>query len=342
MGAAIGAAIVCAVVAPLWTPSVERSSRSAVRSFLDAAGFADYQSAWEWSVAAETAGEFWQMVADRAAVEWLEAPTAALVRTASTVTGAEWFPGSRLNYAAAALKRTGEEPALIALSDTAGERTISWDGLRSSVARLRAGLVALGVVAGDTVAGYLPNIPETLELMLATASIGAVWTCCAPEVGVAGCLDRLAQCRPKVLVAVDGYRYGERTIDRRSVANEIRAGLPGLQAAVLLPYLSPESEPAPGWISWSVLTAGDGPLEFEPVPFEHPLYVLYSSGTTGQPKAIIHGHGGILLEHHKALSLHFDLGPADRFFWFSTTGWMMWNFCVSGLLTGSTVVLFDG
>jgi acetoacetyl-CoA synthetase len=329
-------------VAPLWIPSVDRSSRSAVRSFLDAAGFADYESAWEWSVAPGTAGAFWAMVADRAGVEWFEPPIADLVRSASAVTGAEWFPGGRLNYAASALKRTGGEPAVVALSDTSGERTISWDELRSSVARLRAGLVARGVGPGDTVAGYLPNIPETLELMLAVASIGAVWTCCSPEVGAAGCLDRLAQCRPKVLVAVDGYRYGERAIDRRAVVEDIRAGLPGAQEAVILPYLFPSAVPGPGWTSWSSLAAGDGPLEFEPVPFGHPLYVLYSSGTTGKPKAIIHGHGGILLEHHKALSLHFDLGPTDRFFWFSTTGWMMWNLCVSGLLTGSTVVLFDG
>ncbi len=205
---------------------------------------------------------------------------------------------------------------------------------------------------GDRVAAYLPNIPETLAAMLACASLGAVWTCCAPEMGVTGVLDRLAQVDPVVLLAIDGYRYGRRTIDRRDDNEAIRAGLPTLVQAVWLGYLHPEGDVPDGrvpegrvperWIPWSDFTREPGPVRFTPVAFDHPLYVLFSSGTTGKPKPIVHGHGGILLEHAKVLGLHFDLGPDDRFFWYTTTGWMMWNFCMSGLLVGSAVVTFDG
>jgi acetoacetyl-CoA synthetase len=192
------------------------------------------------------------------------------------------------------------------------------------------------------VAGYVPNIPEATVALLAAASLGAIWTSCAPETGVAGVLDRLAQVEPAVLLAVDGYRYGGRAIDRTEQNESVRTALPTLRQAVWIPYLAPDRPPPPGWTSWQSFTADSAPLEFEPVEFDHPLYVLYSSGTTGQPKAIVHRHGGILLEHAKALAWHFDLGPGDRFFWFTTTGWMMWNFCISGLLVGATVVCFDG
>jgi acetoacetyl-CoA synthetase len=210
------------------------------------------------------------------------------------------------------------------------------------VARVRVGLVAAGVQPRDTVAGYLPNVPEALAVMLAAASLGAVWTCCAPEMGVGGSLDRLAQTRPVVLVAVDGYLYGSRRIERRDEAEAVRAGLPSVRLAVWLPYLDEQAPPPPGWRPWADLIADHAPLTFEPVAFDHPLYVLFSSGTTGRPKAIVHGHGGILVEHAKAIGLHFDIGPGDRFFWYTTTGWMMWNFCVSGLVADAAVVLFDG
>jgi acetoacetyl-CoA synthetase len=325
---------------PLWTPSPGRSAASALHRFLDRAGFSSYEDGWAWSVDADTTGEFWSAVASAAGLSVPAGP--ALVPGPSGVAGAGWFPDLRLNYAEAALRRTGAAPALVARSDSRPPATLSWDDLRALVAGIRTGLLAAGVAAGDTVAGYLPNIPEALGTMLAAASIGAVWTCCAPEVGVTGALDRLAQSEPVVLVSVDGYLYGTRRIDRTAEIEAIKAGLPSLKAAACLPYL-PDGAGAPdGWTSFDAFVASPGPLEFEPLPFGHPLYVLYSSGTTGRPKAIVHGHGGILLEHFKALSLHFDLGPDDRFFWFTTTGWMMWNFCVSGLLTGSTVVLFDG
>jgi acetoacetyl-CoA synthetase len=194
------------------------------------------------------------------------------------------------------------------------------------------------------VVAYLPNIPETLVAFLATASLGAVWASCAPEFGTRSVLDRFSQIEPKVLLAIDGYRYGAKPIDRTAEVAAIRDGLPELAATVAVPYLDPDggAEALPGALPWNEFLAVDGPLEFEQVPFDHPLYVLYSSGTTGLPKPILHGHGGILLEHLKQLAFMLDLGPGDRFFWFSTTGWMMWNLLVSGLAVGSALVLFDG
>jgi acetoacetyl-CoA synthetase len=217
------------------------------------------------------------------------------------------------------------------------------------VARCAAGLAALGVTRGDRVAAFLPTIPETVVAFLATASLGAVWSSCAPEFGVRAVVDRFAQIEPRVLLTVDGYRYGDRDVDRADEVAAIREALPSVEAVVVVPYLRDEASATravPGALPWAALLGdADGgvpPLPCERVPFDHPLYVLFSSGTTGLPKAIVHGTGGILLEHWKALALHTDLGPDDRFCWFTTTGWMMWNYLVSGLAVGSTVVLFDG
>jgi acetoacetyl-CoA synthetase len=329
---------------PLWTPPPDRRDASALQRFLHRHGFESYDRAWEWSVDPATAGDFWAAAADDTGVVWAARPDVALEADASAVSGARWFRGGLLNYAENVLRdRPGAGAfALRALSDTRPPLEITWDGLRSRVAAARAGLSSAGVGRGSRVAGYLPNIPEALVTMLAAASLGALWSCCAPEMGVAGVLDRLGQVEPDVLVAVDGYRYGAREISRREEAEAIRAGLPTLRSSVLVDYLEPGSAAPGGWTPWREFVAADGPLAFEPVPFEHPLYILYSSGTTGKPKAIVHGHGGITVEHAKALRYHFDLVPGDVFFWFSTTGWMMWNFCVSGLLAGATVVLFDG
>jgi acetoacetyl-CoA synthetase len=292
-----------------------------------------YDELWRWSV--DDLEGFWSAVSGWAPIRWHDLPERVLAGGDRSLPGARWFPGGTLNYAEHALARAAVDPdgvAVVAHSQTRPRQALTWRELADAVARCRAGLVALGVARGDRVAAYAPNIPETLIAFLATASLGAVWASCPPEFGVRSVLDRLAQIRPSVLLAVDGYRYGERTIDRRHEVAAIVAGLPGttvrrIRYLGLGPDEWPSAEPS---------------LAFEPVPTDHPLYILYSSGTTGLPKPIVHGHGGITLEHHKVLALHHDLGPGTAFAWFTTTGWMMWNYLVSGLLVGATVVLFDG
>ncbi len=287
-------------------------------------------------------GGFWDSVTDFTGVRWHDRPSQVLVD--ESMPGAQWFPGGTLNYAEHALLDRGREAetAVEFRGQTRDPSALTWAELRSAVARCRSGLVRLGVLPGDRVAAFAPNIAETLIAFLATASLGAVWSSCAPEFGVRAVVDRLSQIEPKVLLAVDGYRYGAKDIDRRDDVAEIVAALPSLESVVSIAYLDDglDLETA---VSWGALMSGESaPLEFTAVPFDHPLYVLYSSGTTGLPKPIVHGHGGITVEHLKVLTLHQDLTPDDTFFWFSTTGWMMWNYLVSGLLTGATIVCFDG
>ncbi len=340
---------------PLWEPDEARRSRSRLRQYLDRTGFVSYDDAWKWSVAPDTAGAFWRSVAEEFDVTWHHEPEFDLKRSGLEVFGARWFGEGRLNYAERALSPVAAGPAgsgrsqagpealaVIGRSQTRSDVELSRADLADLVSRVRRGLEAIGVRSGDRVAACLPNIPETLAAMLACASLGAVWTCCAPEMGVTGVLDRLAQVDPVVLLAIDGYRYGPRTIERSHENEAIRAGLPTLVRAVWLEYLHTGTLVPDGWMPWEQLTQDPGRLEFAPLAFDHPLYVLFSSGTTGKPKPIVHGHGGILLEHAKVLGLHFDLGPADRFFWYTTTGWMMWNLYVSGLVVGAAVVTFDG
>jgi acetoacetyl-CoA synthetase len=329
----------------LWTPPSDIREHSRVGDYLRwlererGRSFATYADLWQWSV--DDLPGFWSSVWDHFQVV---AHTPAETVLAGELPRATWFPGARLNYAENVLRMPGigdDEPAVLSRSQTREPVTLTAAGLREQVRRVRSGLRRLGVGPGDRVAAYTPNIPETLVLMLATASLGAVFSSCAPEFGTRSVVDRWQQIEPTVLVAVDGYRYGTKDIDRRGEVAAIRAALPSLRHVVGLAYLG--GGPLADTLSWDDLAAPtDDPLEFEPVAFDHPLYVLYSSGTTGLPKPIVHGHGGILLEHLKMLALHHDLGPGDRFFWFSTTGWMMWNYLVSGLAVGSAVVLFDG
>ena len=326
----------------LWTPPLDVLTSTAAGRFATRHGFHDYPSLHHWSVT-DLEG-FWGAVADDLHVIWRSTPDRTLADGSSAMPGARWFPGGELNYAEHALRAASTRPervAVVAHSQTRPPTSFTGEALVVAVARCAAGLRRLGVQRGDLVGAYAPNIAETLIAFLATASLGAVWASCAPEFGTRSVIDRLAQLDPKVLVVVDGYRYGTKDIDRTAEVAVIRAALPTVEHVISVPYLDGG---VPDAVSWHDLLDGPdpGPPTFEPVPFDHPLYVLFSSGTTGLPKAIIHGHGGITIEHLKTLTLHQDLGPDDRFLWFTTTGWMMWNYLVSGLLVGASIVLFDG
>jgi acetoacetyl-CoA synthetase len=332
-------------VEPIWTPSPERVEHSNLTRYLrwlaERRGLRleSYDELWRWSV--RDLDGFWSSV-----WEFFEVggPAPSPVLAERRMPGARWFPGATLNHAELSLRRHDDHPALV-FGNEAGELgAIGYAELGRRVAAAAAGLRRLGVSKGDRVVAYLPNVPETVVAMLATASIGAVWSSCAPEFGVSSVVDRFAQIEPKVLVAVDGYRYTGAWHDRRDALAEIRRRLPTLAATVLVGGGDRAADDGEGATTWERLLAdGAGSeLAFEPVGFDHPLWVLYSSGTTGLPKAIVQGHGGIALELLKSISLHLDLGPADRFFWFTTTGWMMWNFLAGGLLVGATVVLYDG
>src|SRR5256885_1997424 len=321
----------------LWRPPAGAASR--VGDFLTwldrerGRTFAGYPDLWEWSTT-DLAG-FWHAIWDHFEVIAHRPPTDTLPD--ARMPGARWFPGATLNYAEHVLRAPGldaDDPVVLGYSQTRAPVTLTVAELREGVRRARAGLVRLGVCAGDRLAAYAPNIPETFVLLLATASLGAVFSSCAPEFGTRSVVDRWQQIGPKVLVAVDGYGYGTKRIDRRAEVASIHSALSTVEHLVPLSYLDGQG--------WALDEDTDEPLTFDPVPFDHPLYVLYSSGTTGLPKPIVHGHGGILLEHLKMLALHQDLGPGDRFFWFSTTGWMMWNYLASGPAVGAGIVLFDG
>ncbi len=325
----------------LWTPPADVRDRTRIGDFLRWLAehrrleFAGYHELWQWSV--DDLPGFWSAV-----WEFFDLGPHGAPLGRATMPGAEWFPGTTINYAQAVLRMPGiadDDVVVYGYSQTRDTVRLTAADLRDQVARARAGLARLGVGPGDRVAAYAPNIPETFVLLMATASLGAVFSSCAPEFGTRSVTDRWTQIEPKVLVAVDGYRYGDKDVDRTAEVAAIRAALPSVQHVVSVPYLDAG---VPDAVSWADLLAEPAELTFEPVPFDHPLYVLYSSGTTGLPKPIVHGHGGILIEHLKMLALHQDLGPGDRFFWFTTTGWMMWNYLASGPAVGAAIVLFDG
>ncbi len=331
----------------LWEPSAALREGCALTRFAMAArpagapsGF-EYTALWRWSVGDLDA--FWDSVWRFFDVRGTRPP--GPVVTPGTMPDVAWFPGATLNYAEQALRHADRDrPAIVHLSEVRPLDSVSWSELGSQVAAAAAGLRALGVQPGDRVAAYLPNIPEAVVGLLACASVGAVWSSCSPDFGGPSVADRFRQIEPVLLLATDGHRYAGRDHDRRQVVVELARQLPSVRRVVWIPYLGAADQlpHGAGHMLWDELLREPAPLRFEPVPFGHPLWILYSSGTTGLPKPIVQSHGGIALEHLKALGLHHDLGPEDRFFWFTTTGWMMWNFLVSGLLLGATIVLYDG
>jgi acetoacetyl-CoA synthetase len=327
----------------LWTPPADVRETTEIGRYLnwlrDERGreLADYDELWRWSV--EDLEGFWGSLWDFFGVR-AHAPYERVLGERA-MPGAEWFPGARLNYAEHLLgtDEDTDRVAVVARSQTRDPIELTFGDLRDRVARARAGLRRLGVGRGDVVVAYLPNIPETLVAFIATASLGATWATCAPEFGGRSVLGRFGQIEPKVLLAVGGYTYRDRSIDRREQVAEIRAGLPTLEHVVNVPY---GEHAIPDAVSWDALLGESALLDFEPVAFDHPIYVLFSSGTTGLPKAIVHGHGGQLIEHLKGVGLGWDLKPGGRLLWFSTTAWMMWNALVSALLVRASIVMIDG
>jgi acetoacetyl-CoA synthetase len=331
----------------LWEPSASFKHNSRIAEYQrwlaqhHGLRFDSYQALWQWSVT--DLELFWTTIVDFFEIE-LARPAERILGQRS-MPGARWFEGAQINYAQNVFRHaSGDRPALVYQSETRALTSLSWADLEAQVASVAATLRGMGVRPGDRVVAYMPNMPETVVAFLAAASLGAIWSSCSPDFGVEAVLDRFAQIEPVVLFAVDGYTYGGKPFSRLDVLEQLQRGLPTLKHTILVPYLdAAQAHTAPATTTWqhAVATSTD-PLTFEPLPFDHPLWVLYSSGTTGLPKALVHSHGGVVLEHVKVLALHTDMRPGDTLFWYTSTGWMMWNFIVGGLLVGATPVLFDG
>ncbi len=332
----------------LWRPSADFIRRSNLRHYQDwlethyQLRLYDYSELWEWSV--ERPGQFWESIWKYFNI--ISYSPYREVMSADAMPSTKWFEGSTLNYAEHIFRQYSDDrPSIVFRSERQAAREISWSELQSKTAALAATLRRLGVRPGDRVCAFLPNIPEATIAFLATCSIGAVWSSCSPDFGVGSVADRFEQIEPKIFIAADGYAYNGKNFDKSDVIRELCARLPTLQKLILVPYLNLQADAGQFALgmSWAEAVEDTGvALQFEAVPFSHPIWVLYSSGTTGLPKAITHSHGGVLLEHLKYLHFHNDVHPGERFFWFTTTGWMMWNFVQAALLTGATIVLYDG
>lgn len=333
----------------LWEPSLEMQNQSNLNRFMAwleenrGLKFDQYEQLWEWSIS--EVENFWAAIWDF--FEIIAGKPYDEVLSGNKMPNVQWFPGAELNYAEHIFRNA--EPgktAVIHQSEIREQQELTWDELKKNTAAIAQYLKSMGVKRGDRVVAYAPNIPETLTAFLACASIGAVWSSCAPEFGIKSVIDRFKQIEPTVMIAVDGYQYSGKKYDRLELVEKIQAELPSLKTTILIPYLKgqPNMSSLQNTVRWDHILAKheEAPLTFESVPFGHPLWILYSSGTTGKPKGIVQSQGGILLEHLKFLSLHNDLQKDDRFFWYTTTGWMMWNITVSGLLTGATLVMYDG
>ena len=325
---------------PLWTPSAQRVASSELARFMKLAGRASYEELHRWSI--ERSAEFWELVWRFGEVRGEMGQRRVI--DADRMPGARWFPDARLNYAENLLPRDDDHPAIIFRNERGERRELSWRALRREVARIADGLKQAGVVEGDRVAGFLPNAPETVVAMLAATSLGAVWSSCSPDFGVSAVLDRFGQIAPKVVFAADGYRYAGKVLDCLPTLRSLQQSIASIERIVLVPNLSdpPQSTGIEGVTRWSEFGAADAPLVFLQLPFEQPAFILYTSGTTGAPKCIVHGAGGALIQQVKEHRLHTDMGPEDRFFYYTTCGWVMWNALASGLATGATIVLFDG
>ncbi len=313
-------------------------------SFSKRFGFerADYPALYQWSIAQPEA--FWSAIWDFGNIISIRRGDAVLVER-NRMPGAQWFPDAQLNFAQNLLRFRDDHPALLFANEQGARRSITYRELYRSVSAIASSLKKLGVVPGDRVVGYLPNIPETVIAMLAATSLGAIWSSCSPDFGLQAVLDRFGQIRPKILFTVDGYLYNGKPIDCCTTLETIVTKLPSLEKTILIPYRGTGATSNPQTIFWESISSPANDwveLEFAPLPFNHPLYLLYSSGTTGVPKCIVHGAGGTLLQHLKELILHTDLTRGDRIFYFTTCGWMMWNWLISSLATGATVVLYDG
>jgi len=324
----------------LWQPSDSRMKAAAMYRFMRDCGFDSYASLYRWSV--EDLAAFWEAICTFFAVRFDKQPEHTLARP-TNIMDAGWFDGSRLNFAAHLLRHTGGSDALVFCAEDGSRRALSRDELQSAVAAIAAGLKRAGVVKGDRVAAFLPNCPEAIIAMLASASIGATWSSCSPDFGVNGVIDRFGQIEPKVLFATDGYYYNGKRIDSLPVVAGIVGAMSSISTTVIVPFLG-DREDAAGFeaVGWDAFGIAGEALDFVSVDFNHPLYIMYSSGTTGVPKCIVHGHGGTLLKHLNELGLHTDISADDRVFYFTTCGWMMWNWLASGLSLGATLILFDG
>lgn len=331
----------------LWRPSAERVANANLTRFIaqvnprHGLSLQEYRSLYDWSI--REPALFWQELARFAEVQaqWGSEP---VLQNADRMPGARWFAGTQLNFAENLLRFQDDQTALVFRNDRGARRTLIYRQLFAEVARVAAGLKALGVTQGDRVAGFLPNLPETVIAMLAATSLGAIWSSCSPDFGVPALLDRFGQIAPKVLFAADGYIYGGKRIDSVPAIAGILAKLTELKRVVIVPYLreEPPLETLRDAVRFDQLGSPGATLEFQQTDFNHPLYILYSSGTTGVPKCIVHGAGGTLLQHRKEHLLHADLKRSDVLFYFTTCGWMMWNWLVSGLASGATLVLYEG